>query len=286
MFENPPLCRKEKYFTSCLLPQIICGDKLERLHLFLQMLNVPHEFIRESYDAENLTFYTEYSLKESANWKEASEIESKDTPDLILLLKSNETNALFLLVIEAKMYNKTSAKKFREQLDNQKKIIRAIKAHNANIAKDHILHVGLLLRIPSGLVAPDGEKLITWKEIVELYTEEIPDNYFLKMLEHAETRTDLVSGRWATGMKGRTVHNNFSDKLTISDLLLKCEKEGDSIQIGVMGGLSALRKMTIGKIRSRKFKWDTVSGSIGKKNKSNWIPGGRFLAEAKKILPE
>lgn len=143
-----------------------------------------------------------------------------------------------------------------------------------------------MLTIPGGLVSVDGEKLITWKEIVELYTAEIPDNYFLKMLKHAETRTDLVSGRWATGMKGRTVHNNFSDILSISDLILKCEKEGDSIQIGVMGGLSALRKMTIDKIRSRKFKWDNVSGSIGKKTRNNWIPGSRFLAEAKKILSE
>lgn len=103
MFDNLPLCRKEKYFTSCVLPQILCGDRLERLHVFLEYLNVPNEFTRDSYDSDNLRFYTEYSLKESANWKEASDIESKDTPDLILLLKSKRTNALFLLVIEAKM---------------------------------------------------------------------------------------------------------------------------------------------------------------------------------------
>ncbi|MDH5680330.1 MAG: hypothetical protein OEZ36_01990 [Spirochaetota bacterium] len=73
LFEKLPLCRKERYYTSCVLPQIICGNGFGRLRVFQEKLDVPVEFIRDPYTPENLSFYTEYSHFDSSKVKNAKQ---------------------------------------------------------------------------------------------------------------------------------------------------------------------------------------------------------------------
>ncbi|MDH5681192.1 MAG: hypothetical protein OEZ36_06380 [Spirochaetota bacterium] len=196
LFEKLPLCRKEKYYTSCVLPQIICGDDFSRLGVFLEKLDVPEEFIRDSYTPEDLLFYTEYSLKDSAEGKkEKEEGNSSKIPDLVLLIQDNNKNKLFLLVIEAKMFLKTRASGFRQKLDDQKEIIDSIKKSNS--IKSHFLHLGILLEsVDVELV--NNERVILWDDILEWYMGALQNNYFYQILAIAvESKDEKIGGSTA-----------------------------------------------------------------------------------------
>ncbi len=274
MLKILPLCRKEKYFTSCILPQLICGDFMQRLNHFLNFLNINNKFIHENYSLDNLLFYTEYSLKESADWIELLNHSTKETPDLVLLIKSRIDNSHLLVVIEAKMYNRTSAKKFREQLDLQKPIIEIIKG-KIGIKEEDILHIGLLKDIPKNLVALENEQIITWSDILKLYPD-LKENYFYKILDFAITN-DKVSSPLKKGAHSQTKRKqNYFDKCSYDEIKKLSSKEGSKIIIGFTGGRNALKVADDVELEKRIFKWDYVESSKGKKNKGNWIYGDEF----------
>ena len=275
MLEILPLCRKEKYFTSCILPQLLCGDLMQRLNNFLFFLNVDNEFIHNNYSINNLSFYTEYSLKESADWPELANHLSKETPDLVILIRSKDTTSYLLIVIEAKMYSRVSAKKFREQLDLQKPIIRIIK-DKIGIKEKDIIHIGLLKDIPHNLSVQKNERIISWAEIIKIY-KSIKENYFYKTLEFA-----ILDPKIARPLK-RGVHSttkrykNYFDISNFHDIKILCEKKGEQIMVGFSGGKKALINTDTNSLATRKFKWDFVKSSLGKKQKTNWISGDIFL---------
>lgn len=196
MIEILPLCRKEKYFTSCILPQLICGDKMERLNTFLRFLKVNDNFIHEKYSTTNLLFYTEYSLKESADWDELKKHKSKETPDLVLLIKSKIDNSYCLIVIEAKMFNKTYPKKMKEQMESQKPIIKIIQ-NKLNINDKNVFHVCLLKECSPTMRSEIIERIILWNEIVELYVG-LQENYFYKILKTAVESNIVINTKDCT----------------------------------------------------------------------------------------
>jgi len=240
----------------------------------MTFLSVDNKFIHKNYSVDNLLFYTEYSLKESADWIELLNHSTKETPDLVLLVKSNNDNSHLLIVIEAKMYNRTSAKKFREQLDLQKPIIEIIK-NKIGIKEEDILHIGLLKDIPKNLVALDNEQIFTWSDILKLY-QNLKDNYFYKILDFAITNTK-VSSPLKKGLHSQSKRKqNYFDKCSYNDIIKLCSKEGSNIIVGFAGGRNALKVADHIDLEKRIFKWDYVESSKGKKNKSNWIYGDEF----------
>lgn len=192
-----PLNRKERYWTSCVFPNIVCGDRFSRLAKLLNIIGVPAKFIRSEYSNSDILFYTEYSLKESAlGWDEIRPLR-RDTPDIVILLKADDGEK-FLAVIEAKMFDFVVAGDLKSQIARQKPVIHAIAAHNKMSAGSHI-HAALVYRktteIMSAISGP-GEKVISWNDIVDFY-EELAGNYFYEILKVAAANPQLITTKEA-----------------------------------------------------------------------------------------
>lgn len=197
MFDALPLNRKERYWTSCVFPNIVCGDRFSRLAKLLNLIGVPAKFIRSEYSNSDILFYTEYSLKESAlGWDEILPLR-RDTPDIVILLKADDGQK-FLVVIEAKMFDFVVAGDLKNQNARQKPVINAIAAHNEMNAGSHV-HAALVYRKTPEImraISGPGEKVISWKDIVDFY-EELAGNYFYEILKVAVANPQLITTKEA-----------------------------------------------------------------------------------------
>ncbi|HNY12714.1 MAG TPA: hypothetical protein PKK26_14080 [Candidatus Wallbacteria bacterium] len=191
-----PLNRKEVYWTSCVLPQIICGEDFERLHIFLKAAGVPERFIKDRYTNGEIMFLTEYSLKESAlEWTEVFRFGGY-TPDLVIMLSvGGEKHLIF---IEAKMFDFVMSDALLKQLENQKGVAEMIMNKN-NILRANFTHVALLYSESCSPFALNekfgrnsGEKMILWPEILKLY-DALKGKYFYEMLRVACDNDQLVT---------------------------------------------------------------------------------------------
>ena len=218
MINSLPLNRKERYWTSCVFPNIVCGGRFNRLSIFLKMAGVPDKFIKTEYSNSDICFYTEYSLKESAlDWREVWHIK-RDTPDIVILLRA-ACGEKFLVVVEAKMYDYVTASDLAAQMRRQMPVINTIMERNA-MPPENFAHVGLILsptaEFEAGLLAeltgaPRGEgrapdyeeglrpagcnplrvRLIGWKDILDAYRE-CEGDYFYEMLKVACANPQLA----------------------------------------------------------------------------------------------
>lgn len=84
----------------------------------------------------------------------------------------------------------------------------------------------------------------------------------------------------------REVGHNYRGKLSVYDIITKCQTEGDNISVGYQGGSSQLRKDDPMYIRERLYKWDLADDSIGRKIRRNWIHGGEFIEIVSDKLPD
>lgn len=73
------------------------------------------------------------------------------------------------------------------------------------------------------------------------------------------------------------IGKNYKDKLTFKPMLDLCEKRGNSVVVGFMGGISELRNSNRAYLENRLYKWDEARGGRGKKEGRNWIPGNEFF---------
>jgi len=201
-----PLNRKEVYWTSCVLPQIICGDEFERLHIFLKAAGVPERFIKERYANGEIMFLTEYSLKESAlEWPEVFRFGGY-TPDLVIMLSA--AGEKHLIFIEAKMFDFVMSDALLKQLENQKGVAEMIMTKN-DISRANFTHIALLYSEPSAPFAfgkkfggNSGEKMILWPEILKLYGA-LKGKYFYEMLRVACDNGQLVTTEEAYMKRGK-----------------------------------------------------------------------------------
>jgi hypothetical protein len=275
MIELLPVCRKEKYYTSCVLPQIICGENFERLSKFLEYIGASDAYLYETYDLSNILFYTEYSLKESAYW-DLSNLKTKDTPDLLFLIKNKSGTTFLLVVIEGKMFHRVNARDLKFQLDSQKPIIESIINHSPiNIEK--VIHVGLIKNTPKDIDLFQGYKTITWGDVWKLYESIIPQNYFLQILYEAINNPQYEQRIKFLGSNSSPKNKNYRDTSSFKEIIKLCKEKGASLQVGFIGGVNKLKNSTIRDLENRMFKWDNIVNPIGKKTKSNWIIGTEFL---------
>lgn len=203
MINALPLNRKERYWTSCVFPDIVCGDKFGRLNKLLNLTGAPDKFIKPEYSNSDICFYTEYSLKESAlDWPEIRPLR-RDTPDIVILLRAADGDK-FLIAIEAKMYDYILPEDLIAQMARQAPVINAILYHNGISDKNYI-HSALVFDKTEELkqafaeqssLAPDSLKLISWKEIVDIYRE-LDGRYFYEMLKIACANPQLMTTREA-----------------------------------------------------------------------------------------
>ncbi len=205
MINSLPLNRKERYWTSCVFPNIVCGDRFRRLATFLKLAGVPDKFIKSEYSNSEICFYTEYSLKESAlDWREVWQIR-RDTPDIVILLRANDGEK-FLVVVEAKMYDFVNPSDLAGQMRRQTPVIKTIMERNA-MPPENYAHLGLVLaragsfeaRFLDGFNGPCGEgcdparvRLIGWKDVIGAYRE-LDGDYFYEMLKVACANPQLTA---------------------------------------------------------------------------------------------
>ena len=185
-------------------------------------------------DHTNIQFFTEYSLVESVrDGRFPSLPTSKETPDILFLIKNEEDESKILVALEAKMYDRPSPGQLQEQMQKQKPILDCI-CESLKISQGGLYHLAL---IPDPLFkdfkGEFTEPVITWELIRDAYMEIFPDDYFLEMLNQALKRyDDLVS-------KGVQYGKNCEQKITGKEIKTQFETEEFRIKImGRDGGLS------------------------------------------------
>jgi len=73
------------------------------------------------------------------------------------------------------------------------------------------------------------------------------------------------------------IGKNFKSKVTFKPMMDLCEKRGNAILVGFMGGKTELINSNLTYLENRLYKWDDARGGVGKKEGRNWIPGNEFL---------
>ena len=69
---------------------------------------------------------------------------------------------------------------------------------------------------------------------------------------------------------------NFVDSFDFLSIVELCEKLGDAVIVGFTGGVAALEGRDLTALEGRTYKWDNITGGIGKRDQENWIPGSVF----------
>ena len=267
-----PFNRKEKYWTSCVLPSIICGENnFSDLKVFLNLIKVPKRFIKDKYEDSEIDFYTEYCLRDSALDWNISEKLSGETPDLVMLIENSDEQ--FLIFLEAKMYDKVTSNKMRIQLNNQKKIAHII-MKNLEIKKENFMHIILFLQGPCDFSPLKDEIVINWTEICDSYGMK-SNNYFYKKLKEACGRTNLMS-------KGAESYGeNCTERVNFRKIVNYFNANGD-FYVGRDGNIDQVEDDCItGRVKSFPYEINThLNPSIDKApgiTGRNWFAASDFV---------
>ncbi|NLT50019.1 MAG: hypothetical protein GXX85_03780 [Ignavibacteria bacterium] len=125
-----PLNRKERFYTGSVLPAIICYNNFRYINRFFELVDgFDNKLqINPNADNNNILIQTEYSFKESLVEpyfikKFEGDYETKDTPDLVILITEPE---YFLFVGEAKMFSNANPGDINTQMNNQRWFIDAL----------------------------------------------------------------------------------------------------------------------------------------------------------------
>jgi len=251
-----PLNRKERFFTGTVFPMIVCKDNFKHLHLLLSLLGVsPTPAIVFDPNETNILFFTEYSLVESAIGAVKQRFkmlpETKDTPDIVILIKSCDQK--ILVALEAKMYDAPTADKLNKQMVAQQKILESIRK-TLSVDKDKIYHYALL---PEKLhrQAPNiTYPVVTWESVCKAYESVCKNDYFFNLLRLSlDMYEELVS----------TVNfKQNSEEEIQGEQVYKRFKHGrlDKVSMGRKGGINGDRlKKDIATGKWRTFPYETSS---------------------------
>jgi hypothetical protein len=193
-----PLNRKERFFTGTVLPMIVCKDNFAHLHVLLELAGCDDSRqVSVIPGQENVEFFSEYSFVESAigmSGKRFPDLPKvKDTPDIMILIKTNVSKVL--IALEAKMYDATTAEALTRQMDDQRNHILAYLEQALQLTQ--VYHVALLPAKLYRRIRACGfdKKAILWEDLHERYTQVLRHDYFLEMLRIALDRYDELSGK-------------------------------------------------------------------------------------------
>jgi hypothetical protein len=285
------ICRTERYYTATLLPYVLLHEDFTGLRVFFRMLedkgidalrvetNAPvplnagngpaHiELISEMDIARDTQFYSPW-----LPGLEDISVEESDRlrPDLVVVADR------LLVVIEAKFFlASTSINILRGQILAQRKVIEKILLRFPGYTFDRYCH--LFLSAASAATAEDlgCQGVLHWADIRQLAEQVLgEDHYVTERLARAIGMYELVNGKGA--QTGGESGPNYCGRLGLSEMILKCQEEGDSIMVGYCGGAAKLKAATAEELTDRRFKWDRIDHSVGTKVSGNWLSGKMFL---------
>ena len=135
--------------------------------------------------------------------------------------------------------------------------------------------------VSKGTPSSDSHKILAWKQVFDCLDVGDSPRFILECIESATRGTTLSPvGKSRTGM-------NYRGQLPFSEMVAKCQMEGDDILVGYNdGGASAMRSSTPTYIRERLYKWNFKEDPIGNKNLKNWMSGNEFLKIVSEKLPD
>jgi hypothetical protein len=272
-----PLNRKERFFSGTILPQIICNDNFKYFSRFTDLIKgFPKDIIiKPDISDNNIQFFSEYSLKESnvkTSFREQlkGHLETKDTPDVMILITEPE---LILIVIEIKVFSGINYSDFVSQLKAQEHIIKLLQ-NNLELKDENIFHIGLVPQKLFTVSNIDKRQILFWEDVLNAYKDILSNNYFIGVLEMALENFDELKSQ----SKGfDTFGKNMDGKLN-GDEIIEWYKRGKKIWIGRKGGINGEKFW--GDLKSGN--WKTYSYEINLKHKPNdrnWFSSEEFVKE-------
>jgi hypothetical protein len=264
-----PINRKERFYTGTVLPSILFHDGLSNLFCFLREIEGFPKSVNEKNTQDNLLFYTEYNLKESAGKKSVgAEIctATGDTPDVIIEIL--EPQKVFI-VIEAKMFSKLTRNDLGKQMAAQKNAIIDILRDKYGLDNAQIFHLALTPR-QLGFKTTGDYQIINWEFLLDNKDINLQDNYFANYLKFAiEHYDDLVCDQ--AGMASTVEGQVPGSKVYVNGIGEK------TLWVGRKGGKHIIEEDVKKGIWSDKlYAINTQKPQGGQKG--NWISSHEFAA--------
>ncbi len=269
--ERLPFNRKERYFTGTVLPGILTGHGFGPLNDFLDLCGLDAAVDPDAAEPD-LQFFTEYNFAESVYTEQDQQRWPKraagDTPDLVL------TGPDWLLVVEAKMYDRPSNAGLSEQLARQRTLIdnwqRVLR-----LERDRVRHV---LLVPQPLVAElhlkagTVDSVVTWEQVRDRLSGSAA-GFWSDVLAHAIAAYPQLVAKQATFLA------NADAKLSGRDIVCGSRRDGEDYPYKWMGRQSGFKGSYLakdidsGEWRTREYE---VSAKPDRPN-SNWFKVSAFV---------
>ena len=272
-----PLNRKERFYTGTVLPSIICYNNFKYLNRFLKLIGGFNQelLIFPNHDNNNILFQTEYSFKESLVEdyfikKFAGNYETKDTPDIVILITEPE---IILFVGEAKMFSNANAGDINNQMKNQEWFIEAMQK-GLNIKNENCYHFALLPQkfIPNKKVI--DYPVVFWEEIIHEFKDLLEADYFFNVLKIALDKFDVLKS--ANSGNAISYGMNMDFKLS-GQKIFDLNINGERFWVGRKGGISGNKfKTDVSTGGWRKFEYEINKTAEFAPNR-NWFSSDEFV---------
>jgi hypothetical protein len=231
-----PMNRKERFFTGTVFPMIVCGNGFKdfgQLAALIPGCELPH--VDPDPKTTNIQFFSEYSLVEAISGSSRARFpnppDTKDTPDIIILIKG--TNRTVLVALEAKVFHRPDARAVMTQMAAQRKHLNYLREQ---LGLDAVYHAALL---PRGLAreigpqlarsGPDSFPVILWEDLLERYrAARGGDDYWMSMLDLAMKAWPELSSTSSFGSYGQNAELNLTGQEILS-------RYGKDPRLSIMG---------------------------------------------------
>jgi hypothetical protein len=178
-----------------------------------------------------------------------------------------------LVAVEAKFFTRPSPRDVRDQLAAQRNALDAV-VRDPAFGVSRIVQVFLEhgRQLSARDLGCDG--VLTWDDVHGLACELLgADSYVARQFASARTRCDA---QFRANVPGEIL---WAGETNFGGILALCRREGDAVWVGFTGGERKLREDSAARLRIRPWKWDHADSLLNaRKDRSNWIPGNRFLA--------
>ncbi|MEZ4406225.1 MAG: hypothetical protein R3A52_07100 [Polyangiales bacterium] len=267
------LVRSERHFTSGLLLHLLLHADLRGVDAFVDLL-VARGVLAARPVAVAATDPRTQVIAEFATRRDllavggaVDETVPRDVIDVVVVVGD------VLIAVEAKFFTRPTPREVRDQLLTQRNALGAI-VGDPSFGVSHIVQV--FLEHGRQLAAKDlgCEGVLTWDDVHGLAIDLLGENsYVARQFANARTRCDA---ELRTSTPGEILWAGETD---FGGVVAMCRRDGDAVWVGFSGGERKLRQDSAPRLRARPWKWDRADSPLNaRKDRSNWIPGRRFLS--------
>jgi len=272
------LIRSERYFTATLLPVLLFHNDLQGVEQFVNLVEekatgqhdqtgIQRSKRATEYDFKDVEVITEFHIARDLKAKglelepmaasEDGERERRDAPDLVIIAGHG------LVVCEGKFFSNFNWPDLKNQLTSQRGQISHLLRHRPQIRAYR--HVAILPENPAIDIGADA--VLTWDDIRVLAEKLVgPEHYVTARLRNAVKRYKK---------SGDLSIRNYDGILSFNDMRAKCQQQ-EIIEVGLMGGKGALRKLSLGDAENKSWKWRDPTNK-GRVDPTNWLRGKDWL---------